>query len=68
MVPWEFLSLTGPGGEYGSFLSGLFGRCDRLRFGGGEAGADEALIILDEVQGFAEACETEIFEKEGEMG
>jgi hypothetical protein len=68
MVPGEFLSLAGPGGEYGSFLSGLFGRCDRLRFGGGEAGADEALAILDEVQGFAEACEADAFEREGEAG
>jgi hypothetical protein len=53
----EFLSLDGPCGGYGVFLSGLFGRCDRLRFGGGEVRGGDALAILDEVQGFAEACE-----------
>jgi hypothetical protein len=58
MVPGEFLSLGGPGGEYGPFLGGLFGRCDRLRFGGIQAGG-EVLAILDEVQGFAETCEKE---------
>jgi hypothetical protein len=58
MTPGEFLSLDGPGGGYGPFLSGLFGRCDRLRFGGGRAGGGEVLAILDEVQGFAEACES----------
>ncbi|MDR0451767.1 MAG: hypothetical protein LBH15_01830 [Treponema sp.] len=57
MVPGEFLSLGGPGGEYGPFLSGLFSRCDRLRFGGVPAGGGEALAILDEVQRFAETCE-----------
>jgi hypothetical protein len=59
MVPGEFLSLCGPGGEYGPFLGGLFGRCDRLRFGGIRAGRGEVLAILDEVQGFAETCENE---------
>jgi hypothetical protein len=68
MAPGEFLSLTGPGVEYGPFLSGLFGRCDRLRFGGARACAGEVLTILDEVQGFAETCETEICEREGEAG
>ncbi|MDR2053394.1 MAG: hypothetical protein LBP80_08265 [Treponema sp.] len=57
MTPGEFLSLAGPGGEYGPFLSGLFGRCDRLRFDGGQAGSGEVLTILDEVLGFAETCE-----------
>jgi hypothetical protein len=59
MTPGEFLSLTGPVGEYGPFLNGLFGRCDRLRFGGGDAGSGEVLTILDEVHGFAAACEKE---------
>lgn len=59
MVPGEFLSLTGPGGEYGPFLSGLFGSCDRLRFGGAEAPAGEVLTMLDEVQVFAASCEKE---------
>jgi hypothetical protein len=58
MVPWEFLALNGPDSEYGGpFLSGLFGRCDRLRFGNTRAGSDEVLMILDEVQGFVEACD-----------
>jgi hypothetical protein len=57
MTGGEFLSLDGPGSGYGVFLSGLFGRCDRLRFGGAEAHGGEVLTILDEVQGFAEACE-----------
>jgi hypothetical protein len=55
MAPGEFLSLSGPGGKYGLFLSGLFGRCDRLRFGGGGVSSGEALAILDEVQDFAAA-------------
>jgi hypothetical protein len=62
MVPWEFLAFTGPGqdGQYGgSFLSGLFSRCDRLRFGGGRIDSAGVLVILDEVQGFAEACDRE---------
>ena len=56
MTPGEFLSLTGPGGEYGPFLSWLFGRCYRLRFGGGPDGG-EVLTILDEVEDFVGACE-----------
>jgi hypothetical protein len=59
MVPGEFLSLGGQGGEYGPFLSGLFDRCDRLRFGGIKTGSGEVLAILGEVQGFAETCEKE---------
>jgi hypothetical protein len=55
MAPGEFLSLAGPGGKYGLFLNGLFGRCDGLRFGGGEVSSGEALAILDEVQDFAAA-------------
>jgi hypothetical protein len=62
MVPREFLSLTGPDGR-GPFLSGLFSRCDRLRFGAPPAGGAEvcaeALAILEEVQGFAEAYDSE---------